>query len=92
MGTPKLKIKDELHYRRGYTHSHCSECNHYVEMRIRGINDADLGQQPRCRLIGLNPGRMYRINPASICARFDGSNKLDRLKVGLKWTHDKVLA
>lgn len=75
MGLTKLKIKDELRYRRGYTHSHCSDCNHYVGMTLEnGLRD------PRCRLIGLKPGRMYRVHPASVCDRFDGSLMLAKVK------------
>lgn len=80
MGTAKLKKKSELNYRRGYTWRHCSDCNHYVTMAIKGINDEDLGTQPRCRIIGLKAGRMYRVHPASICDAFDGSESLARIK------------
>jgi len=85
MGTQKLKIKTELKYRPGYTHAHCSQCNHFVSKHpCVGINGVDLGEQPRCRIIGMNPGRMYRINPNNICDRYDGSESLNRLKGG-RW-------
>lgn len=80
MGIARLKKKTELNYRRGYSWRYCAECNHFVTMEIKGINDEDLGTQPRCRIIGLNAGRMYRIHPASICDSFDGSAKLARVK------------
>ena len=75
-----LKIKKELNYRRGLAHSHCSDCNHYVEIWISGIENEDRATQGRCQLIGLKPGRMYRVNAASICDRFDGSVALERAK------------
>ena len=79
-----LKIKEQLNYRRGYTHASCSECNHYVEnFKRTSFNGADLGEEPRCRIIGLQLGRMYRINPKNICDRFDNSELLTRLKKGL---------
>jgi len=79
-----LKIKEELHYRRGYTHAHCSDCNHYVQtFKRESFNGADLGEEPRCRVIGLQLGRMYRIHPKNICDQFDNSELLARLKGGL---------
>lgn len=44
-----LKIKEELNYRRGRAHSHCSECNHYVEIWISGIENEDRATQGRCQ-------------------------------------------
>lgn len=85
MGTAKLKIKTELNYRPGYTHAHCSQCNDFVaQYPCKGIGGVDMGEQPRCRVIGLCPGRMYRINPKSICDRYDGSESLARVK-GDSW-------
>ena len=79
MGVKRLKIKDELHYRPGRTGHHCSACNHFVpgEEKIEGILYGD----PRCRLIGLNPGRQFRINPGYICDRYDNSKLLQRLRM-----------
>lgn len=82
MGVKRLRIKDELHYRPGGTGHHCSACNHYL---AKPHNPIDLGlmdplPDPRCRLIGLKPGRQYRINPKNICDRYDNSNMLKRLK------------
>ncbi|KJR98768.1 MAG: hypothetical protein VR65_19900 [Desulfobulbaceae bacterium BRH_c16a] len=75
-----LKIKEQLHYKRGYTDRCCSDCNHYVEsFKLTGINGEDLGHGPRCGIIGLKPGRMYRINPKNICDKFDNSKLLTRL-------------
>jgi LSD1 subclass zinc finger protein len=74
MGTLRLKIKTELNYRRGSTHKYCSICDNYTSMHFKGI-----GEQPRCRIIGIKPGRMYRIHPHNICDSFDGSQGLKRL-------------
>ena len=80
MGTQRLKIKNQLNYRRGSTHKHCSDCNHYLTMPIKGIGGEDLGIQPRCKIIGTKPGRMYRVHPENICDAFDGSKKLYMLR------------
>jgi hypothetical protein len=78
-----LKIKEFLHYRRGYTDRSCSDCDHYeARFNIIGIGGEDLGVQPRCRMIGLEPGRMYRVSPANICDKFDNSKLLAYLKGG----------
>lgn len=84
MGVPKLHIKKELNYRRGYTDRHCSGCDHYVANPeplggFRATNDG------RCRIIGLKPGRAYQILPGSICDRFDQTNTLARMKAGRKF-------
>lgn len=77
MGTPRLKIKDELNYRRGYTSRGCSDCNHFITVR-----DERHGKplDYRCEIIGIRPGRLYRINPANICDKHDNSRYLKRLK------------
>ena len=79
MGTPRLQIKKELNYRRGYTDRHCSGCDLFVANPetlggFRSVNDG------RCRVIGLKPGRAYRILPDNICDRFDQTQTLARLK------------
>lgn len=76
MGVQRLKIKDELHYRPGSTSRHCSDCNHCV-----CYQDADGSKREyRCRIIGLEPGRLYRINPKYICDKYDNSVMLKRLR------------
>ena len=80
MGTKKLKIKETLHYRRGYTHASCGECDYFVARHpCQGIGGVDLGEQPRCRIIGLNPGRGYTIHPKNICNKYDNREGLKRL-------------
>lgn len=69
MGVRKLKIKTDLNYRPGYTHSYCGHCNSFVH-----------GPEPRCKIIGLEPGRLYKINPGYICDKFDGSEHLKRIR------------
>ena len=63
-----LKIKEQLNYRRGTTWAKCKNCDHYVpEFKRVGIGGNNLGIQPRCKMIGLKPGRMYNISPNSMC-------------------------
>ena len=70
MGVKRLKIKDELHYRSGRTMHHCSDCNHFVagEQPIPGKLFGD----PRCSVIGLKPGRQYRIKKESNSMNMEG--------------------
>lgn len=81
MGSPKrLKIKDDLNYRKGSTAHYCSHCNNYTEVEIFGCGGNPLGKQPRCKLIGVDKNsRRYRINPNHICDRYDNSEHLNRL-------------
>jgi len=74
MGVPLLKKKKELNYRRGTTAHSCSECNYYVP-----VKDAEK-REGRCRIMGLKPGRAYRILPHFICDRHDNSRSLKRLR------------
>lgn len=81
MGCKKLKIKEQLNYRRGYTHASCDGCDHYVSnFRLTGIGGVDLGIGCRCKVIGLNPGRSYTIHPKNICDRFDNRETLEHIK------------
>lgn len=76
MGVPRLQIKRDLNYRQGYTSRSCGHCNHCVAyQRADGAS-----KEYRCRIIGLNEGRAYRINPKSICDKHDNSNYLTRLR------------
>lgn len=81
MGSPKrLKIKDQLNYRKGGTGAHCSQCNYYAEVEIFSCGGNPLGKQPRCKLIGIDKNSIrYRINPGFICDRYDNSEHLARL-------------
>ena len=81
MGSPTLKKKKELNYRRGTSGHCCSECNVYVaEFEIRGIGGKHLRTEPRCMVMGLKDGRAYRINPKNICDAHDNSEYLKRLR------------
>ncbi len=80
MGVPKLKAKAERNYRKGGTSRHCSDCNHFVpEFKFVGAGRT-LRAEPRCRLIGLEPGRMYYVGPSYLCDDYDNSIKLARIK------------
>lgn len=81
MGSRTLRKKITLHYRRGSAAHHCSECDYYVpDWQCNGIGGVDLGQQPRCKVMGLKPGRAYRIHPANICDAHDNSRIMERLR------------
>ena len=81
MGSPQLKKKKEMHYRRGYTHSSCDTCNDYVSRyKVRGIGGEVKGEEPRCKTMGLKGGRAYRIGPNNICDKFDNSKLMERLR------------
>ena len=81
MGVPSLKIKRELNYRRGYQHAHCSDCNYYFsQFEVRSCNGNPLGKEPRCRKIGLENSRRYRVHPNNICDKFDNSISLSRIR------------
>lgn len=69
MGVKKLQIKEELHYRKGSTWEYCSQCNQYV-------HTSDAIPEPRCKIIGLKPGRLYKINPGNICDKYDNSESI----------------
>lgn len=76
-----LKIKSKLNYRRGYTHKSCGDCDHFrPQQPLTGIGGAALGHEPRCAVIGLESGRMYRVNRNSICDRYDNTISLQRVK------------
>jgi hypothetical protein len=81
MGVSRLKKKIELNYRRGGTAHDCSGCNHFVsDRKVLDLFGLEPDGHPRCGIIGVQPGRMYRINPKSICDRHDNSNALKRLR------------
>jgi hypothetical protein len=71
MGVKRLKIKDDLNYRRGYTWKACSYCDHYVSSSGMPLTGTLVKAEPRCKIIGLNPGRLYRINPAYVCDKYE---------------------
>ena len=63
-----LKRKQQLNYRRCQTWRSCDDCVSFVEnFKIVGIGGQDLGESPRCKVIGLEPGRMYRVSKNNLC-------------------------
>lgn len=64
MGAPSLKKKKELNYRRGRTWQNCGDCDHLVK-------PGDDDSYPTCRIMGVKPGRAYRINKNNLCDAFD---------------------
>ena len=70
---PRLKIKTDLHYRKGPTWKGCGQCLNHTRKTINGIGEANLNrEESRCVLIGLNESRRYRINTDYICDRWEG--------------------
>jgi hypothetical protein len=80
MGVQRLKIKDELKYRQGYTHASCEQCDYFVH--AHRCVDGELWEAPRCKVIGVERGRGYRINPSSICDRYDTTEHMKRYRSG----------
>jgi hypothetical protein len=74
------RLKKVRNYRHGYASRSCGYCDEFVRVQITGIGGADLGLQPRCRILGLEAGKAYRINANCICDAYDGSKGLARLK------------
>ena len=81
MGAPaRLKIKDELHYRKGSTNEsrNCRYCVHFVpDYPVEAIGGGTLGVEARCRVIGLQNSRRYRVRGDYTCGRqqFDETKK-----------------
>lgn len=72
MGSPTLKKKVDLNYRKGPAAHDCSQCDHFVP--------AYAGRAwPVCMIMGLGDGRAYRINPRNICDAYDSSRYMERL-------------
>ena len=83
MGVKRLKIKDELNYKKGLTWANCGQCDHFVPNFDVVVNDdygATVQVEPRCKIIGLENGRGYRIHPANICDRYDNTETIKKLK------------
>ncbi len=81
MGVPKLKAKAERNYRKGLTWKDCSGCDHFVrdyEVMGCGKGTPVIRTEGRCRLIGLKPGRQYRILPHYLCDDFDDTKAYRR--------------
>ena len=79
---PMLKEKKRLHYRRGYTHSSCSDCNYYKPYLIdeHGQEVPCPPGEGRCVQFGLEPGRQYRVLGHYICDMYDNSEQLKYLR------------
>ena len=82
MGAPMLKKKKELNYRRGYTSRNCGTCDHFFgpAVVLEGKTVKYTGAEGRCKIMGLKPGRAYRILQHYICEAHDGSKRLKRLR------------
>ena len=66
---PKLKIKDDLHYRKGSENEsmNCRYCKQFVDNHVI-VESADRKRiENRCRIIGLNGSARYRVRPDYRC-------------------------
>ena len=89
MGSPQLKAKIELNYRRGTTSKSGRYCNHFMSAS-EAFAAFSCDSEPRCRIMGVEPGRSFRISPNSICDKYDGSEHLKRLKAGTSFAKNDV--
>jgi len=64
MGAPTLKIKEELDYRFGRAKEKCLYCR-FFHMTLPEISGS------RCEIMGLQPGRAYRITYNNLCDRYE---------------------
>lgn len=75
-----LKIKQFVNYRRGSISRNCGGCDHYTsKFQVMSCNGNPLQIEPRCKVIGLENGRMYRVSDKHVCDRFDNEQGLRRL-------------
>ena len=72
-----LKRKKDVNYRRGTTGQHCEVCDHFeAAFLVKGCDGEPLAIEPRCAVIGLQNGRMYRIGTKNLCDWFDNRLRL----------------
>jgi len=79
MGTGRLKKKDDLHYRKGSTGTHynCECCKNFIDnFEVHSIGGRLLAVEGRCRIMGMENSRRYRIRPDHRC----DAQELDRSK------------
>jgi len=70
MGTERLKKKNELRYRKGSTdeRNNCRYCTSFVvDFEVRGLGGNVLAIEGRCRVMGLEHSRRYRIREDHRC-------------------------
>lgn len=66
-----IKAKVAVNYRKGTKGERCLYCTNFVhDFFCIGINNEVLGTQSRCKVIGLNPGRFYRVSSGHRCDEF----------------------
>jgi hypothetical protein len=67
---PRLKIKDDLHYRKGSTNEsmNCRYCVNFIkDVVVKGIGGIALRTEGRCRIMGMKESIRYRINRDYTC-------------------------
>lgn len=74
MGAKRLKIKEDLRYRKGGESVNCKHCNSFVgDFRRHGLGGDFIATEARCRVIGLMHGVPYRVRPDYRCDRWNNS-------------------
>ena len=67
---PRLKKKDELHYRKGSTNDtlNCQWCVNFINnYEARGIGGVLLRVEGRCKMMGVQSSIRYRVRPDYTC-------------------------
>ncbi|MCE5212964.1 MAG: hypothetical protein LLG40_15590 [Deltaproteobacteria bacterium] len=67
---PRLKKKDELHYRKGSTNEiiNCRYCDNYISVVVgRDLNERLIMSDPRCKVMGNRESIRYRVRPDYTC-------------------------
>jgi hypothetical protein len=67
MGARTLKKQLELNYRRGNKLTCCGTCRQYIPDFQIHARSGELRLEPRCRTIGIDGGRAYRVLPTRVC-------------------------
>jgi len=67
-----LKAKRERNYRRGVKGVNCGTCASFVpDFQVNSCNGVPLKVDQRCKVIGLQNGRMYRVVSAGLCDSYE---------------------
>lgn len=76
--TPRLKMKEELNYRKGSTNEsrNCGYCIHFRTMNSRRINGQTIGTVPRCWILGRELSKRYEVRRDYTCDKqvFNGTD------------------
>lgn len=82
---PRLKIKDEIRYRKGSTHesSNCKACKYFKAQSITiSYSSGDHHIEDRCTIVGMASSARYRVRPDHTCDRQEMSESYNQY---LEW-------